>query len=200
MCPCILYCCWWTSASVLSHPCQWNILATNARARYDTTRLWSPHISCVESFVEAFTVNSITIEGFIDKLHVVNVGHVESLKSETFEGTGSVNQVCFKLGQSDADVYVIWRMTLRQSNYCHSVIQVVFRSLKVERLLSKTLKAPFLSFIYLCFRSLSHRNAANRYFCTGSLTYEARLAAKNSREQARWRCLSASLWLHIVWF
>jgi len=70
-------------------------------------RLWSPHISCVESFVEAFTVNSTTIEGFINKLHVVNIGHVESLKSEALEGTGSVYQVSFKLGQTDSDVYVI---------------------------------------------------------------------------------------------
>jgi len=33
-------------------------------------RLCSLHISYVESFVEAFTVNSTTIQGFINKLYV----------------------------------------------------------------------------------------------------------------------------------
>jgi len=55
------------------------MVATNVRARCNMALLWSPHISSVESFVETFTVNSTTIEGFIKKLHVVNVGHVESL-------------------------------------------------------------------------------------------------------------------------
>jgi hypothetical protein len=53
------------SASVLSLPCQCNMLTTNYMVR-----LWSPHISCVESFVEAFTFISTTIEGFINKLQV----------------------------------------------------------------------------------------------------------------------------------
>jgi hypothetical protein len=66
----------------------------------------------------------------------LNVGHVESLKSEALEGTGSVYQVSFKLGQTDSDVYVIWRMILRRSKYFHLENQVVFCSLKVERLLS----------------------------------------------------------------
>jgi hypothetical protein len=94
-------------------------------------------VSSVESFVEACNVNYTTIEGFINplnaelnpirhllallgahhfvyvsrvrvnKLQVVNVGHVESLKSESLEGTGSVYQVCFKLGQTDKEVYMI---------------------------------------------------------------------------------------------
>jgi hypothetical protein len=83
------------------------MLSTNARAKYDMVRLWSPHISCVESFLEAFTVNFTILEGFINKLHVVNVGHVGSLESETLEGTGPMYQVCFKLGQSDSDIYMI---------------------------------------------------------------------------------------------
>jgi hypothetical protein len=83
------------------------MLATNVRARYNWFLLWSPHISSAESFVETFSVNFTTIEGFINKLHVVNVGHVESLKSETLEGTGLVCQVCFELGQTDSDVYMI---------------------------------------------------------------------------------------------
>ena len=81
------------------------MLATNVRARCNVALLWSPHISSVESFVETFTVNSTTIEGFINKLHVVNLGHVQSLKSEILEGTRSVYRVCFKLGQTDSDVY-----------------------------------------------------------------------------------------------
>jgi len=83
------------------------VSATNVRARCNVALLCSPHISSVESFVETFIVNSTTIEGFINKLHVVNLGLVQSLKSETLEGTGSVYQVCFKLGQTDSDVYVI---------------------------------------------------------------------------------------------